>query len=347
MSTNMSISEPVFTGTPEGAKPAVDIDADLAHKPAYTMNSWYAIGYLESRETRLSYLVHVVAIGVRGFTVALDSAVSVTCDDTGAYRAQSNLYSMIRSKTSRSRFEIETPSVLMGGTLDNLVVRADIKGVRMDLSLSAHGQPLFNKGTGRFDMLDMDIYQYSIPTLVTRGNIKIDKEDHLVSGVSWFDRQWQEQPLGPPRGRWTWMGLNLSNGWSISLWDAIDRSGRADSWITVVDNRGRHIVTDLAPLAERSFDLWQSPSSGCTYPTRWLVMAPALDLELEVTAKPREQEVAGVLHARYEGACHVRGTIRGEPVDGRCYAEMVGDWNRSAGPWRSWARARSSPGRAR
>lgn len=326
MSTSKNVNGPLFTGTPEGAKPAIDIDSDLAHKPDYTMNSWYAIGHLESREARLSYLVHSVAIGVGGFTVALDCAVSVTCEDTGAYRAQSNLYSMIRSKTSRSRFETRTPSALMGGTLDDLIVRADIEGVRIDLSLSAHGHPLFNKGTGRFDMLGMDIYQYSIPTLVTRGNIKIDEEDYPVSGVSWFDRQWQSQPLGPPQGRWTWMGIHLSNGWSISLWDAVDRSGRTDAWITAVDNRGRHIVADLAPLAENSFDLWQSPSSGCKFPTRWLVRAPALDLELEVTARPREQEVVGALHARYEGACHVRGTIRGEPVDGRCYVEMVGDW---------------------
>ncbi|XXX76430.1 lipocalin family protein [Sorangium sp. So ce134] len=325
----MNIDTLLFAGVPEGAKPAVDIDSDLAHKPAYTINSWFAIGHLKSRGTRLSYLVHLLAIGIKGFTVALDSAVSVTREDTGAYRVRNNLYSMVRSKASRSHFEIKTPSAFMGGTLDNLIVKADIDDIRIDLSMKAHGHPLLNKGTGRFDMLGMDVFQYSIPTLGTKGNINIDGEDHFVSGVSWFDRQWQNQPLGPPHGRWTWMDLNLSNGWFISLWDAVDEDARTDSWVTVVDNRGRHIVTDLAPLAENSFDFWQSPTSGCKFPTRWLVRVPALDLELEVTAKPKEQEVVGILHARYEGACHIRGMIDGEPVNGCCYVEMVGNWRSS------------------
>ncbi|MGK4005454.1 lipocalin family protein [Sorangium sp. So ce1036] len=326
MKTNEISNTLPFAGAPEGARPAVDVDMDLAHKPAHTMNSWFAVGHLESRGARFSYLVHLLAIGIKGFTVALDSAASVTCEDTGVYRVQSNLYTMIRSKVARSRFEVRAPSAFMGGTLDNLTIKADVEDARIDLSMKAHGHPLFNRGTGRFDMLGMDVFQYSIPALGTTGSIRIDGTDHPVSGVSWFDRQWQDQPLGPPRGRWTWMDLNLSNGWFVSLWDVVDEDGRTDSWVTVVDGRGRHIVTDLVPLAESSFDFWQSPTSGCRFPTRWLVRVPALGLELEVTAKPKWQEIVGVLHARYEGACHIRGMVGRESVSGRCYVEMVGDW---------------------
>lgn len=313
-------------GAPEGARAAIDVDMDLAHKPAHTMNSWFAVGHLESHGARFSYLVHLLAIGIKGVTVALDSAVSVTCDDTGAYRYQSKLYPSIRAKASRRRFDVRTPIASMGGTLDNLVVKADTGDIQIDLSMKAHGHPLFNRGTGRFDMLGMDVFQYSIPALATTGSIRIDGTGHSVTGVSWFDRQWQDQPLGPPRGRWTWMDLNLNNGWFVSLWDAVDRHGRTDSWVTVVDDRGRHTVADLVPLAENSFDFWQSPRSGRRFPTRWLVKVPTLDLELEVTAKPKGQEIIGALHARYEGACHVRGTVGGKPVSGRCYAEMMGDW---------------------
>lgn len=48
-------------------------------------------------------------------------------------------------------------------------------------------------------------------------------------------------------------------------------------------------------------------------------------MQLEVIARPHEQEVRG-LHARYEGASSVSGTVRGEKVSGYCYVEMVGDW---------------------
>jgi hypothetical protein len=55
------------------------------------------------------------------------------------------------------------------------------------------------------------------------------------------------------------------------------------------------------------------------------VRVPALDMQLDVIAKPREQEVR-CLHARYEGASSVSGSVRGEKVGGYCYVEMVGDW---------------------
>jgi len=60
-----------------------------------------------------------------------------------------------------------------------------------------------------------------------------------VSGVSWFGRQWQKQPLGPPRGKWTWMDLNRSSGWQISLWDATDPDGKSDAWATVIGESGK------------------------------------------------------------------------------------------------------------
>ncbi|WP_437776854.1 lipocalin family protein [Sorangium sp. So ce1097] len=93
----------------------------------------------------------------------------------------------------------------------------------------------------------------------------------------------------------------------------------------VVDNRGRHIATVLAPLAEDSFGFWQSPTSGCKFPTRWPVRAPALVLQLEVTAEPEARGVAGTSHERHEWTCRTRSMMDGQLVDGRCYMEMAED----------------------
>lgn len=321
---------PLFFGVPNGAQPAVDIQSDLIHKPEYTINSWFAIGHLQGQDTSLSYLVHLLVLSIKGISVAIDSAVSVTSGDIDLYRVENSLYSMLRSKISRNQLYVQAPNAVISGSLDNLVVRAEIETVSIDLQLKAYGYPLYNKGSGRFDMLGMDVYQYSIPTLDTKGSIKIDGKDYFVSGPSWLDRQWQKQSLGPPKGQWTWMDLNLSNGWFISLWDAVDEEGRTDSWVTVVDAQGRHQVKDLDPLAMNSFDIWQSPQSGSRFPTRWLVKVPSLNIELEVVAKPKEQEVVGILSARYEGACDISGVVGKEPVNGRCYVEMVGNWKSSA-----------------
>ena len=94
----------------------------------------------------------------------------------------------------------------------------------------------------------------------------------------------------------------------------------------MIDEKGKHIVADLVPLVEDAGDYWLSPLSGSQFSTKWFVQVPSLDIEFEVTSKPREQEDTGLL-ARYEGSSSVNGTVRGEKVNGYCYVEMVGDWN--------------------
>lgn len=311
--------------SPAGSAPAVDILADLAHKPGYTLNSWFAIGHFESRGHTLNYLVHLFALSIKGITVAVDSAASITDETTGWYGVQHNFYPVFRTDVRQDRLLIETPTSSITGTLDNMRVRAQIKNASIDVALKAVGHPLYNKGSGRFDMLGMDVFQYSIPTLETAGRLIVDGRVFPVSGDSWFDRQWQNQPLGPPKGRWTWMDLNLSNGWRISLWDAVGQEGKSDAWVTMVDQGGRQVVAGMVALVEDARDFWLSPQSGARYPTRWLVKVPALAMQLEVLARPQAQEVDG-LSARYEGASSVSGSVRGTRVTGYCYVEMVGDW---------------------
>lgn len=311
---------------PVGATPAVDIVGDLPHKSGFTINSWFVIGHFESRGHTLNYLVHLLAISIKGVIVAVDSAVSITDETTGWYGVQHNVYPIFRASVSSDQMLIKTPNSEVSGTLDHMRVRAQIKNASIDVNLIATGYPLYNKGTGRFDLLGMDVHQYSIPTLQTVGHVIIDGRKFPAAGESWFDRQWQSQPLGPPKGRWTWMDLNLSNGWRISLWDAVAEDGKLLAWVTMIDGDGTHTVIDMVPLIEDASDYWLSTLTRCRYPTRWRVLVPGLDMQLEVVAMPQEQEVNG-LSARYEGAASVTGWVRGGKVSGYTYVEMVGDWS--------------------
>lgn len=325
----MPMTIPSMTETlgapPAGAAPAVDVVADLAHKRGYTFNSWYVVGHLTSDERRFDCLVHLIAVCVGGITVGVDSAASITEGATGWYGVQHGFHPVLRARACTDRLLVTTPYSRISGTLEAMAVHAGIRGGSIDLRLRAIGHPLYNKGTGRFDMLGMEIFQYSIPRLETTGRLTIGERHYPVSGICWFDRQWQKQKLGPPQGRWTWMDLNLSNGWQISLWDAVGRDGRSDAWVTVIDREGLHRVADLVSLAEHACDYWISPQSGARFPTCWRVLVPSLDLDLTVTARPRAQEVLA-LQARYEGASDVSGTVGGVPVSGYSYVEMVGDW---------------------
>jgi len=322
---NVSLLTQNLATPPGGAIPALNVEADLAHKRGYTLNSWFVVGHFEAEGHTLNYLVHLFALSVGGITVGVDSAASITDETNGWYAVRHGFHPIFRAKARSDRLLVETPHSSISGTLDELSVRARIRGASIDVTLKAIGHPLYNKGTGRFDMLGMDVFQYSIPTLETTGLLTIEGREYPVSGMSWFDRQWQNQPLGPPRGRWTWMDLNLSNGWRISLWDATGRNNKSEAWVTVVDERGNHVVADMVPLVNGACDYWMSSRSGCRFPTRWQVLVPALDLQLEVIAMPREQDVRG-LHTRYEGASSASGTVRGDTVSGYCYVEMVGDW---------------------
>jgi predicted secreted hydrolase len=172
----------------------------------------------------------------------------------------------------------------------------------------------------------MDVCQYSIPTMRTTGRVVVDGHEHVASGTSWFDRQWQRQRPGPPAGRWTWMDLNLSNGWHVSLWDAVGRDGGREGWVTVVDATGAHLVADLVPLHLDAGGHWQGGPGRGRFPTRWVVRVPDLGVELDVEAVVPGQVLRGALGERFEGASAVRGVVAGHGVEGHCYVEMVGDW---------------------
>ena len=282
------------------------------------------ISHFESGGHTLDLLVHLMAFSHRGRLLGVASAVSATDETTGWYGAKETLHPFFRATVRPDRLRVDTPTGSIQGSLDDLRVRAGIRNVEIDVTLRAVGHPLYNRGTGRFDMLGMDVHQYSVPTMETTGRLVVDGREHPASGVSWFDRQWQQQSFGPPTGRWTWMDLNLSNGWRISLWDAVGTDHSRDGWVTVVDENGTHTVAELIPLQEDAHRYWSSPR-GSRFPTCWLVRVPTLETELRVAAVPPEQAI-GALHERYEGASTVSGTVRGAAVDGHCYVEMVGDW---------------------
>ena len=68
---------------------------------------------------------------------------------------------------------------------------------------------------------------------------------------------------------------------------------------------------------------WTSPDSGTTYPSRWRIEIPELELALVLAPRLDAQEMN--LSFRYwEGAVLVAGTRGGRPLGGRGYVELTG-----------------------
>ena len=89
-------------------------------------------------------------------------------------------------------------------------------------------------------------------------------------------------------------------------------------WRTTAKFHLKQQEVKIVPL-----DSWKSPHSKITYPSRWQVVVPVLNLELEVVPLINDQEL-NVSYRYWEGAVRVNGTKNGKPVSGQGYVELAG-----------------------
>jgi len=125
------------------------------------------------------------------------------------------------------------------------------------------------------------------------------------------------------------MGVHLSDGVSLDLFDTFLTDGTENSSATVLDKDGTEELVAIDPLAPGTSGFVTSPTTGQTYGTGWRVNIPALHASLKVTASPKLQEIlAGP--GIYEGASTVTGTYEGKAVTGQAEVEQqFGDWHKS------------------
>jgi predicted secreted hydrolase len=72
---------------------------------------------------------------------------------------------------------------------------------------------------------------------------------------------------------------------------------------------------------------WTSPESKATYPAKWRLKFPSLDLVLDVVPLVADQELRtsrSTMVSYWEGAVAVTGTKQGQPVKGQGYVELTG-----------------------
>ncbi|GAB4347561.1 MAG: lipocalin-like domain-containing protein [Gammaproteobacteria bacterium] len=163
-------------------------------------------------------------------------------------------------------------------------------------------------------------YYYSIPRLVTEGELVLGEEKFQVAGRSWMDHEWGSSALGSDVVGWDWFALQLRDGRDLMFYHLRGKSGASDSRSagTVVNLDG-----SVLPLAATDVQLstrtrWKSPRTGIVYPIAWRLRIPSLDLTLEV--EPRFAEQEWVEPVRYwEGAVTVTGDVAGEG-----YVELTG-----------------------
>ena len=194
-------------------------------------------------------------------------------------------------------------------------------------------KPLVTHGAAGISRKGKDVGQashyYSFTRLATSGKLTIDGESFDVTGLSWMDHEFGSAELGTDQVGWDWFSIQLEDDTELMLYRMRRKDGSSDlaSSGTVVspDGRSRHLeVTDFQIESTGS---WTSPESKATYPSRWKLTFPSLDLVLDVTPLLADQELRTSRSTKvsyWEGAVAVTGTKQGKPVKGQGYVELTG-----------------------
>jgi predicted secreted hydrolase len=155
----------------------------------------------------------------------------------------------------------------------------------------------------------------TFPRLGLGGRLRIGGEDHDIRGLGWMDHEWFTDQLDASETGWDWFSVQLEDNTELMLFDLRKKSGGIDSHSagTFVNAKGkaRHLTASeftLRPLA-----YWGS------YPVKWRIEVPSLDVGLDCEAALQNQELRTNGTNYWEGAVVYSGTKKGVG-----YLEMTG-----------------------
>jgi predicted secreted hydrolase len=171
-------------------------------------------------------------------------------------------------------------------------------------------------------------HYFSLPRLLTKGSIALNGKTYRVEGTSWIDHEFFTAPMAANEAGWDWLSVHLANGAELMLYRLRHKDGSIDRYSSgsYVDVSGKSQFLSAADFAMTpAAETWTSPATKATYPVRWHVSIPRLNMQLDVSTLLRSQELASKFGPSYwEGAIDVVGTNEQSPLRGAGYLEMTG-----------------------
>jgi predicted secreted hydrolase len=153
-------------------------------------------------------------------------------------------------------------------------------------------------------------------------------KSEAVTGLSWFDHEWGSGSIGKDTTGWDWFALHLLDGRDLMLYRMRGPAGSPTLFSagTLVEKDGRAIPIGASDFTIEETARWKSPTSGASYPARWVLRVPRAGVAAEVVPLVKDQELVTGKSTRvtyWEGACDV--TVPGSSIPlGRAYVEMTG-----------------------
>lgn len=211
--------------------------------------------------------------------------------------------------------------------LENLKIMAKEQNIELELDLKIvkpfvfqGDEGLSQKGKG----IGNASYYYSATRISTKGTIKINNNEYIVSGNSWLDREWSTSALSENQEGWDWFSIQLDDFSEIMFYNLRLKSGQKDplSKGVIVFENGNYKKLDADDLIIEIKDRWESPRGG-VYPSKWKVKIPEHKIELELKPLIKNQELNFFIRY-FEGAVSVEGLKNGNKISGAGYVELTG-----------------------
>jgi predicted secreted hydrolase len=216
-------------------------------------------------------------------------------------------------------------NVDLRGVADKFALALNLKPVKQPVIQGQTGISQKAEGAGHAS------HYFSVTRLLTTGSIDLEGRAYRVEGTSWIDHEFFTGSMAENEAGWDWLSIQLQNGADLMLYRLRHKDGSIDPYSSgsYVDASGKSQFLSakdfqMTPAAGAA-DFWTSPATKATYPVRWHVSIPRLEMELDVTTPLRSQELVGKYGTTYwEGAVDLAGAGNQSPLSGVGYLEMVG-----------------------
>ena len=164
----------------------------------------------------------------------------------------------------------------------------------------------------------------SFSRLAVAGEIRARDVKYTVTGTAWMDHEWFTHQLEDTQVGWDWFSVQLADNRELMLFQLRRKDGAIDPYSagTYVDAQGRARHLSQKDFSLTPLERWTSPQTKGSYPVRWQIRIPSLNISLEATAAVRAQELRaadGAGPSYWEGAVRYSGSQTGVG-----YLEMTG-----------------------
>lgn len=316
----------------------VDYKEDLASKPG--ISSWYVICNFEAEGRQLGFMWHQQLFPAADHTTMLATAEFLLMngsDNTWIDNEASEPVSE-RIGAASDKLYVFSPLGTLSGNHEKMNLKLSVEKGSLDVVLTPRKHVLYNGTTGRLNFCGMDNYQYAFPNMDIEGVFTLNGKSYpITNATAWLDRQISygldqgafvksNDPtvkFAPPSWLWLGVALGKENHEAISLWDTYIGEER-HGFATVLNQDG----TLMNVTADVTYDdIWVSTRTGNHYPAVVQIAAPAISLDLKLTAMIDEPEFVhkNVNIAGCQSLCRLTGSYKGEKVDRYAILEMVGD----------------------